>query len=53
MTVRPVLLGAVFALLLGAVCVSDLRTRRIPNRLVLVIAVLGIVVSVASVPISR
>lgn len=33
--------GAVFALLLGTVCVSDLRTRRIPNRLVLAIACLG------------
>jgi prepilin peptidase CpaA len=42
--------GAVFALLLGAVCVSDLRTRRIPNKLVLVIAVLGILFSVASAP---
>ena len=42
--------GAVFALLLGAVCVSDLRTRRIPNRLVLVIAVLGTVYSIWSLP---
>ena len=42
--------GAAFTLLLGAVCVSDLRTRRIPNTLVLVIAVLGIVYSVVSNP---
>jgi prepilin peptidase CpaA len=42
--------GAVFTLLLGAVCVSDLRTRRIPNTLVLVIAVLGTAFSVASAP---
>ena len=34
--------GAVFALLLVAVCVSDLRTRRIPNWLVLVILGLGL-----------
>ena len=34
--------GAVFALLLAAVCVSDLRTRRIPNWLVLVILGLGL-----------
>jgi prepilin peptidase CpaA len=43
--------GAAFVLLLGAVCVSDLRTRRIPNKLVLVIAVLGTLYSVAALPV--
>lgn len=40
--------GAVFALLLTAVCVTDLRTRRIPNRLVLVIAGFGLANAVAA-----
>ncbi len=40
----------VFGLLLGAVCVSDLRTRRIPNPLVLAIAVTGIIHSVLAAP---
>ncbi len=35
-----------FGLLLAAVCVSDLRTRRIPNALVLVIAATGVARSV-------
>lgn len=39
--------GAVFLSLLAAVCVSDLRTRRIPNQLVMVIAIAGTVYSVA------
>ena len=34
--------GAVFALLLATVCASDLRTRRIPNWLVLLILGLGL-----------
>lgn len=38
--------GAMFASLLVAACVSDLRTRRIPNALVLVIALLGIGIGV-------
>ncbi len=33
--------GAVFLALLGAACASDLRTRRIPNRIVLVLLVAG------------
>lgn len=40
--------GVAFALLLTAVCVSDLRTRRIPNSLVLLIAVGGGLYSVAA-----
>lgn len=34
--------GIVFTVLLGWACVSDLRTRRIPNRLVLALAVGGL-----------
>jgi prepilin peptidase CpaA len=33
--------GAVFTLLLAAGCISDLRTRRIPNELVLAILITG------------
>ena len=43
--------GAVFLLLLAAVCVSDVRTRRIPNRLVLVIAAFGLAFSLATAPV--
>jgi prepilin peptidase CpaA len=43
--------GAVYLLLLLAVCASDLRARRIPNKLVVVITVLGVVYSVASAPV--
>lgn len=39
--------GAVFASLLVAACVSDLRTRRIPNVLVLAIALTGLGVGMA------
>ena len=39
-----------FALLLGAACVSDLRTRRIPNVLVLVLAAAGVVFALLSRP---
>lgn len=38
----------IFAVLLAAACVSDLRTRRIPNALVLATAIAGIGASVAS-----
>ena len=34
--------GAVFSLLLLIVCASDLRARRIPNKIVLLLAVLGV-----------
>jgi len=37
-----VLAGLVFTILLACGCVSDLRTRRIPNQLVLALAVLGL-----------
>jgi prepilin peptidase CpaA len=37
-----VLAGVVFTLLLASGCLSDLRTRRIPNQLVLTLAVLGL-----------
>jgi prepilin peptidase CpaA len=39
--------GAALAALLAVACVSDLRTRRIPNLLVVVIATIGIVFAVA------
>ena len=39
-----------FALLLAAACVSDLRTRRIPNALVLALAAAGLVFAVVSRP---
>lgn len=42
--------GVAFTLLLGCACVSDLRTRRIPNALVGTIALVGLVVSLASWP---
>jgi len=37
--------GAVFTLLLVLACVTDVRARRIPNRLVAMIAVVGLVFS--------
>jgi prepilin peptidase CpaA len=40
--------GLVLSALLAAACVSDLRARRIPNRLVLLGAVLGVVFAVAA-----
>jgi prepilin peptidase CpaA len=43
--------GAVFALLLTAACVSDLRTRRIPNQLVLVLLALGTLYSISAAPV--
>jgi|SRR5919108_1721742 prepilin peptidase CpaA len=43
--------GAVFTLLLVVVCVSDLRRRRIPNRLVGTLAVAGIGYALAVMPI--
>lgn len=42
--------GATFALLLASVCLSDLRTRRIPNKLVLAIAFLGLAHSLYAGP---
>lgn len=41
-------MGVMFAVLLAAACVSDLRTRRIPNVLVLATAVTGVGVTIAS-----
>jgi prepilin peptidase CpaA len=38
--------GFVLCALLAAACVSDLRSRRIPNRLVLVTAVVGVLFAV-------
>lgn len=37
-----IIAGTAFTILLVAACVSDLRTRRIPNQLVAALAVLGI-----------
>jgi prepilin peptidase CpaA len=37
--------GVVLFALLAVACVSDLRTRRIPNLLVLIIAVIGVIFS--------
>ena len=37
--------GVIFSALLGWACVSDLRTRRIPNRLVAVLAIGGLLFS--------
>ena len=42
--------GAFFSALLAIACVSDLRTRRISNKLNLVLAVTGVVFSVAVFP---
>jgi prepilin peptidase CpaA len=39
--------GVALSALLAVACVSDLRSRRIPNRLVLVTAAIGIVFAVA------
>ena len=43
-----VLAAVVLTALLACACASDLRTRKIPNKLVLVIAVLGIVYSIVA-----
>ena len=45
--------GALFTALLAVACVSDLRTRRIPNVLNLVLAVGGVVFSVAAFPLGE
>jgi prepilin peptidase CpaA len=42
--------GGVFFALLAAICAFDIRTRRIPNRLVAVLAVCGLIFSVAAPP---
>jgi len=42
--------GSVVTLLLGLACVSDLRSRRIPNPLVLAVGAVGVLYSVASAP---
>jgi prepilin peptidase CpaA len=42
--------GAVLSALLGAACVTDARSRRIPNLLVLVIATLGVAYSISAAP---
>lgn len=39
--------GMALSVLLAAACLSDLRARRIPNRLVLVVAAIGIVFALA------
>lgn len=39
--------GVVFTLLLGYACASDIRARRIPNSLVVALAVSGLVFSIA------
>ncbi len=43
--------SAVFGSLLVAACVSDLRTRRIPNWLVLALAGTGVVYSITAAPV--
>jgi prepilin peptidase CpaA len=45
--------GALFTALLVVACVSDLRTRRIPNVLNLVLAATGVVFSVAALPLGE
>ena len=42
--------GIVFSAILIVAAIGDLRTRRIPNRLVAVLALLGIAYSVARAP---
>lgn len=42
------LAGAIFTLLLAYACLSDLRTRRIPNQLTLALAVTGVAYSIGS-----
>ncbi|HEX6966777.1 MAG TPA: prepilin peptidase [Gemmatimonadaceae bacterium] len=49
-TASGMIAGTVFVTLLIAACVTDVRTRRIPNRLVLWLASLGILYSVAAHP---
>lgn len=49
-TVTGVAAGALFVALLAAACVTDARERRIPNRLVLVLLVLGLVSAIAAAP---
>lgn len=44
------LAGAAFLLLLGAVCVSDVKSRRVPNGLVASLALLGILASTLRQP---
>ena len=44
------LAGGVFSVLLVAACVTDVRWRRIPNALVLALAVLGVAFSVSLEP---
>jgi prepilin peptidase CpaA len=43
--------GIVFTTILVAAAIGDLRTRRIPNKLVAVLALLGIAYSVARAPV--
>ena len=45
------LIGTILFVLLAAACVSDLRTRRIPNLLVIVTAVIGTAVAVLTKPV--
>ena len=44
------MIGAILMVLLTAACVSDLRTRRIPNLLVIAVAVAGTAVAVLTKP---
>lgn len=44
------LAGAAFTLLLAGACVSDVRSRRIPNRLVAALFVGGVVFSILTMP---
>jgi prepilin peptidase CpaA len=45
--------GALFTALLLVACVTDVRTRRIPNVLVLVVAIGGVLFSVATRPLPQ
>jgi prepilin peptidase CpaA len=45
--------GIVFLVLLVLVCLADIRTRRIPNALVAVLAVCGLAFSMVSAPLPR
>lgn len=45
--------GATFTVLLVLACLSDLRTRRIPNQVVLALAVLGLAYSLGNAPIQQ
>lgn len=48
-----IFVGTFFVLLLGLASISDIRTRRIPNRLVGLIAILGMIQSVLTLPLAE